>query len=319
MILLLGATGLLGRNVLELLREKQLPVRVLVRRPLEGLTDIEQVQGSLLDDETLERAASGCEAIINCAGTTDMTLPSLEDFLPVNRDLPGRLCKIALKCGIPVLIHTSTANTIAVGTREHPADESTPFGPPYLDSPYAVSKLEGEKLLEAFAASHPEVRVVILNPGFMIGPFDSKPSSGQLLLAAWRKRVMFALPGAKSYLPVKDAAVAIVNALKQGRGRYLLTGQCLSMKEFYAMQARVCGYRQRLITMPAFTVRMAGWVGDLLKALGIRTMIYPHNVVQMLCEEWYSSERAREELDYPQTSLEQAIADFYRWQKDRRA
>ena len=57
----------------------------------------------LLDFDTLLAAAAGCDAIINCAGTTDMRLPRTEDFLPVNRDLPALLCRVLDATGIRTL------------------------------------------------------------------------------------------------------------------------------------------------------------------------------------------------------------------------
>ena len=104
MILLLGASGLLGHNVLRLLLERGEAVRVLLRpgagagglaSDLPSACPLPEVQyGNPLDDKTLLRAADGCEAIINCIGTTDMRLPRVEDFNPVNRDLPRLLCRV---------------------------------------------------------------------------------------------------------------------------------------------------------------------------------------------------------------------------------
>ena len=70
MILLLGASGLLGHNVLRLLLERGEQVRVLLRPgsellpealPPAGVRSLETVRGSLLDYPTLLRAAEGCE------------------------------------------------------------------------------------------------------------------------------------------------------------------------------------------------------------------------------------------------------------------
>ena len=312
MVLLLGASGLLGRNVLEELLQRGVPVRALVRSPL-SVPGVEVVRGSVLDDEDLAAAARGCSAIINCAGTTDMTLPSVRDFYPMNRDLPLRLCGMLDLCDIPVLIHVSTANTLVPGTREHPSDENAPFGAPYDRSAYAVSKHEGEKGILAYARQHPEKRVVVLNPGFMLGAFDSKPSSGRLMLMGYRKPLMLVTPGAKSFLHVRDAATAIVNALDRGEGRYLLCGQCMSLKDFYALQARRMHYRQLCLVVPAFLLRVVGALGTVLQKLGIRNIFFWNNTRQLLVQEWYSSNRAREELKYPRTDIGEGIEDFFRW------
>lgn len=318
MILLLGASGLLGHNVLRLLLERGERVRVLLRpgsRLLPGIGEpAELLYGSLLDDDTLLKAAEGCDAIINCAGTTNMALRRLNDYLPVNRNLPERLCRVMEATGIRTLVHTSTANTIAPGTREHPADESAPFAAPFDHSLYAISKRDGEQILLAWAAAHPERRVVIVNPGFMLGPFDPKPSSGTLLLAGWRKPLMAAPCGGKSFLHVRDAATAICNALERGtNGRYLLTGESLTLREFYALQAQVCGYRQRFVTLAAPLVRLAGRLGDLLQRLGVRTILCTRNTDQLLVEEWYDCSRAERELGLPHTPVSDAVRDFFAW------
>ncbi len=323
MVLLLGASGLLGHNVLRLLLERGEAVRVLLR-PGSGLLPEacpdgrapEILRGSLLDFDTLLAAARGCSAVINCAGTTDMSLRRLDDYYPVNRDLPGLLCRVMEQTGIRTLVHTSTANTIAPGPREHPTDESAPFAPPFDRSLYAISKKAGEELLLEHAAAHPDRRIIIVNPGFMVGAFDPKPSSGTLLLAAWRKPLMAAPGGGKSFLHVRDAATAVCNALTRGEtGRYLLTGTSLTLKEFYALQARVCGYRQRLFTLPDPLVRLAGRLGDLVRALGVRTMLCTINVRQIMIEEWYDCGKAMRELGLPLTPPEAAIRDFFAWRE----
>ena len=312
MVLLLGATGLLGRNVLQVLLERGIAVRALVRSTLD-VPGVQVVKGSILSREDLLKAADSCEAIINCAGTTDMTLPSVEDFLPVNRDLPAMLCEVAAKAGIKVLVHTSTANTVVPGTREYPSDEGSPFGPPYDKSPYAISKKAGEDALLGYASEHPELRIVIVNPGFMLGAYDSKPSSGQMVLLGWKKPILFVSRGAKSILHVRDAATAIVNALERGEGRYLLTGECLTLKEYFRIQARVGGYRQLCIALPNWMAGFLGVIGSTLRFLRIKTELYPHNVKQLLYHEWYDCSRARRELGYTLTPVDDAIRDFVDW------
>ena len=325
MVLLLGASGLLGHNVLRLLLARGEAVRVLLRPGSALLPEAcpdgllpEIRRGSLLDYGTLLTAAQGCSAIINCAGTTDMSLLRLDDYYPVNRDLPAMLCRVLDATGIRTLVHTSTANTIAPGPRERPTDESAPFAPPFDRSLYAISKKEGEDLLLDHAAAHPERRIVIVNPGFMVGAFDPKPSSGTLLLAAWRRPLMAAPGGGKSFLHVRDAATAVCNALERGgSGRYLLTGTSLTLKEFYALQARVCGYRQRFFTLPDPLVRLAGRLGDLIRALGFRSMLCTINVRQIMIEEWYDCGKATRGLGLPQTPPEDAIRDFFTWREGR--
>ena len=242
-VLLLGGNGLLGHNVLKLLLEQGYAVHALVRNP-NGLrtetfplvqTLLKVVKGSLLDDDDLRKAAEGCDAIVNCAGTTDMSLLHYNDYLPVNSNLCHRLVQLMAQVGITRLVHTSTANTIGYGEPNCPATETAPMKYPFTDSYYARSKSEGEAELLQAVEAHPDWHVVVLNPGFMVGAYDTKPSSGVLLLTGYRKPLMVCPKGGKSFVHVADAATAVVHAIERGESgkRYLLTGENLTLRQFY--------------------------------------------------------------------------------------
>ncbi|MBR4826568.1 MAG: NAD-dependent epimerase/dehydratase family protein [Bacteroidales bacterium] len=319
MILLLGATGLLGQNLLKMLLQKGLRVRAVVREGsvidpevlAEGPLDV--IQGSILNDAVLERAVTGCDSIINCAGVTDMSLTRPEDYRPINTDLPLKLARLLDEGSGGVLVDVSSANTICPGTADAPANEDSPFGGPFAASLYARSKRDSEKLLLDFASTHRRTRIAILMPGFMIGPYDRKPSSGKLLDAGWRKPVMPVPPGGKSFIDARDVAAAAIGALGNplAEGRYLTTGKSLSLKEFYELQARVCGYRQMYIPLPRKLCLGVGSVGDRIEKSGRRISATTRNIRQLLIEECYDDSRARKELGMPATPLEQSIKDYF--------
>ena len=323
MVLLLGSTGLLGGNVLRILVSRGEEVLAPVRDPaaLEKLR--KEFPGAKIfapaaHIDKLAELLPLCrkykpDSIINCAGTTDMSLPSLEGFLEMNYRLCTLLPSLMKECGIRRLVHTSSANTIRSGSALHPSDESAPFEGIYTRSFYAQSKKMGEEVLLNFARRHEELHIVILNPGFMIGPYDNKPSSGTLLLAGFRKPLMAAPSGAKNFVHVRDAAAAAVNALELGRnaGRYLITGELMKLSDFYRLQAKTMGYRQLCLTLPDALVKLAGRLGDLLRKAGVRTMLGSVNCAQLLLEEHYDNSAAVRELLLPHSPIEAAIREFF--------
>lgn len=322
MILLLGATGLLGHNVLEMLLRHGYSVRCIVREgsSIDGAVlsaasegQLQIVTGSILSDSILEKSISGCSAVINCTGVTDMGLSRMEDYRPINTDLPLRLARILNDYSGGVLVNISTANTIDPGTAGKPSDENTPFGGPFTGSLYARSKREGEKALMDFAETHLRTRVVILLPGFIIGPYDRKPSSGKLLTAAYKEPVMVAPSGGKSFTDARDVASAVLGALSNplSQGRYLTTGKSLSLKEFYSLEASVCGYRQLCLSLPRRFCLWVGKFGDWLEKHGRKVLFTSRNVRQLLVEECYDSSRAHKDLGMTTTPLEQSIKDFF--------
>ena len=329
-VILVGATGLLGHNVLiTLLREGHnviTPVRnplgICLPADLQNHPNLHPVPFSFIASphQTADAIGVGAlidsdTAVINCAGTTNMALLHYDDYLPMNRDLVVQLLRLMDAFKLRTLVHVSTANTIGFGTPDSPATESCPMCPPFADSFYARSKREGEKLLEQAASQRPDSHIVILNPGFMVGAYDTHPSSGKLLLAGYRRRLMVSPSGGKSFVHVTDVARAAVNALTMGVSgqRYLLTGYDMSLKEFYSLQARECGYRKRCVVLPDWLLAIAGRVGDLLRLCGIRTQLSTRNVRQLMVMEYYSDSLAVRDLKIGHTPLGTAIHDFFDW------
>lgn len=275
-------------------------------------------EGSLLQSDQLSVAAQGCDAILNCAGTTDMSLLRYEDYLPVNRDLCSLIIQVMQQQGISRLVHTSTANTIGHGTLQQASDEQQPMKSPFAESYYARSKAEGEQLLLCAAAAHPEWHIVIGCPGFMVGSYDVKPSSGALLLAGYRKPVMLCPRGGKSFVPAVDVAAALVNALSGGCSghRYLLTGESYTFAMFYRMQAAQCGYKQWIVQLPNGLLRLAGLLGDMLRSCGVRTQLSTRNVRQLMVQEYYDRSKADADLGMPRTAINQGVEDFFNWHRE---
>ena len=320
-ILLIGASGLLGHNVIQQLLHDHHEVVAVVRN--KANMQIQESNLHLIEDnltlEVLVKAANQCDGIINCAGTTNMALLHLENYMPINRDLCRLLITAMEKNHIHRLVHVSTANTIGYGSLSTPTDEQSPIKEPFSSSWYALSKQEGEEIIKQAANAHPDWHMIIVNPGFMIGAYDTKPSSGTLLLAGYRKRIMLTPKGGKSFISVTDAARAVVNALTMGvhGDRYLLTNQSMTLKEFYHLQSCTMNYQQHIIEIPNWLVKSIGKVGDLLRSLHIKTQVATRNTNQLLITEYYTNQKAREELKMPQTPIEQAILDFHTWHTNK--
>ena len=326
MILLAGASGLLGHNVLITLlqRGKQViaPLRDASRLRLPAsladspnlhIIPMEGIQFPLPESAI---HPSNISAIINCAGETDMSLPTVNDYMPANKDLVEHLVMLMRNHNIPTMVHVSTANTIGYGSADNPATEEAPFQEPFTASYYARSKHNAEQMLERVAHDGSGRCIVVVNPGFMVGAYDIKPSSGKLLLAGYKRRWMAVPKGGKSFVHVRDAAEAVVNAVTMGVNgeRYLLTGKSMTLKEFYELQAEVCGYKQRVLELPDILFLAAGKVGDLLQWMKIRTQLCTRNVRQLLVRTYYDNGKARRQLAMPQTPIADAIKEFFEWE-----
>jgi nucleoside-diphosphate-sugar epimerase len=169
-------------------------------------------------------------------------------------------------------------------------------------------------------AKHEGRHIVIINPGFMIGGYDTKPSSGQLLLMAYRKPIMVVPQGGKCFVHVEDVALAVVNALTLGRNaeKYIVGAHNKTLAELYKLQKNVCGYKQLLVPIPCWITNMVGMFGDVLRKIGLHTQVCSMNTKQLCVREYYSNAKAKVELKMSETSLERAISDSICWLKRNR-
>lgn len=320
-VLLTGSTGLLGHNILKVLIDRHFQVNVIVRDEKKLLIkggDVRVFEGSFLSFGDLCAAADGCDAIIHAAAATDMSL-GFKEFERVIVGGARNVIEVAKTKNINNIVFISSANTIGHGAKGRLADETAPMEYPFSESYYARTKKMAEELFVEFSDSTLQTpnstlnknHIVILNPGFMLGAYDTKPSSGQMVLAAYRKPLMVTPKGGKSFIHVRDVAMAAVNALEMGRNgeRYLCANFNMTIKDFYRLLSKTCGYRQMLITVPNFLMSVIGIIGDFLKIFGIKTQATLLNVRQLCVTEHYDSGKARRELQLLETSLETAIDD----------
>ena len=317
-VLLTGGNGLLGHNIIQQLIAENHKITAIVRNPENVLIkhpNLNIHKGSFANYEQPLESAEGCDAIIHAASATDMSL-NYDEFYAVNVKGSETVIAVAERLNINTIVYISTLNTIGYGTPEHPSDETAEMQEPFTQSYYAITKKEAENLFIE-ASKKKDRHIIIINPGFMIGAYDTKPSSGQLLLMAYKKPIMIAPSGGKSFVHVKDVATAATNALTMGRNgeKYIATTHGKTLFEFYTLQKQICQYRQILITIPGWITNGVGLLGDLLHKVGIKTQVCRRNTRQLCVKEYYNNSKAKKELKLPETTLEQAISDSIYWLK----
>lgn len=316
-ILLTGANGLLGHQLVFQLLELGYDINIIVRSTQNIYFDSGKVSitiGQFDDYDTLKQAARHCDGIIHVAAITSTNLLHYSDYHKINVEASALIIRVANELSIAKLIFLSTANTIGYGSEHQRADEACEIQAPFADSFYAHSKLEAEYLF-AQAAKAPNRHVIIIHPSFMIGSHDTKPSSGRLILMGYKKRFMLVPQGGKNFVAASYVAQMACKALEQGEngGHYLATDRDLSFAEYFSLQSAIGNYPQRVIVLPKFVLIVAGWLGDLLRKAGIKTDLCTMNIRQLLIREYYSNAKAVEAFGAASKTLENAIKEALEW------
>lgn len=316
-VLVTGANGLLGHHVVMELIKRAISVKIIVRSIKKIHFDLDKVEvetGNFTNYDDLKKAATGCDAIIHIAAATALDFSHYSDYELINIKASEQLLKIASELSIKNIVYISTANTIGYGSKKCYADEKNMIEYPFSSSYYAKSKLAAEKLFQSYSN---DIHVVIINPTFMVGNYDTKPSSGKLLLMGYGKRIMFVPRGGKNFVSVNDVAVASCNALTMGVSgeRYLAAGENISFKKFYKLQSKIGNYPQKIIKIPDIILLIIAFVGDIFKFFHLKTSLTSINLKQLMIREYYNNTKARQDLLMPVTSIEQAVEEALNWFK----
>ncbi len=314
--LITGATGLVGNNVVRQLLDDSRSVRVLVRegcdqRPLAGL-DVEVCLGDIRDIASVERCCQGVSSIVHSAGYVQIGRRHLDMHRAVNAAGTRNVAQIARRQGIR-MVHVSSCDTIDVRNESQPADENSPHRNG-LHVPYVISKCEAE--LEVRRQVDLGLDGVIVNPGFMLGPWDWKPSSGKMLLEVARGRGVFAPRGCCSVCDVRDVARGIIAALNPrvpGR-QYLLTGETMSYLDAWRLFADVCGVRRPVCRAGPLMLKVAGWGGDAWSRLSGKELDVNSGALELArLPKNYCSAHAQADLGYRIRPFRESVEAGWGW------
>lgn len=322
-VLVTGPDGVLGSNLVRELLRRNYNVSVLLldgttSPTLEGLP-ITSFYGNVLKPESLEQPFTGQDIVIHCAAATNV-FPARNEFVNrVNIEGSRNIADACLKHNIRRLIYVGTANSFSYGTTVcNPGTEGTPYvsvkyGLDYMDSKrYAQDYILGAVKTQGLPA-------IVVNPTFMIGPYDSKPSSGQMILALHKGKVPCYSGGGKNYIAVKDVAFAIANAIEKGRiGEcYILGNENLTYKEAFNKIAGAIGARPPKFRFFDSVIISYGAVSSFLGKAFRYSPVLTKELARISCDtHFYSAEKARKELELPQTPIETAAKECFEWFKE---
>jgi len=315
-VLVTGATGLLGNNVARALLSAGAAVRLLVRegsdpRPREGL-DVELAWGDIRDAESVAPACRDMDAVIHAAAYVHVGATGWKPAREINVEGADRVARAALEHGCR-MVHVSSVDALGLREDGQPADEETPPGG-LTHCPYVVTKREAEeRILQRVGEG---LDAVIVNPTYMLGPWDWKPSSGRMLIQVAIRWTPLAPPGGNNFCDVRDVAAGILSALERGETgrRYILGGENLSYVEAWRLFARVAGGKGPKGKLGPAAPWVAGKLGSLWGRLtGREGDVNSVAVAMARLPHYFTSERAVKELGYAPRPLEETVADAWAW------
>jgi dihydroflavonol-4-reductase len=271
-VLVTGAGGFVGGHVARCLAAAGHFVRGFARRPVQaesGDASIEWVVGDLMDPDVRGKALAGVRGVIHTAGWVSLGPDYGGISHSVNVEVTQRLLTEAKAAGVERFVYTSTLYTLAAGTPEQSADESSAWNLHRIDSSYIRTKRQAERMV--LEASGTGFTTIALCPGMVLGPRDPKPTSTQIIRAYSNTMVAIAPAGGIPIVDSRLLALAHRRALVAGGAgqRYAVVGPYLSYRELARLVTSITGRPRWVVPLPdhlePLIVRAAGWFGPIVR------------------------------------------------------
>lgn len=264
-----GATGFIGRHVVQQLLDEGTAVRAVVRGaiPPDPALQVRRI-ADLADAAALTDAFRGCSAVVHLAGLAHVAYRDAtarrDEFRRVNVAGTRAVAEAAVAAGLERMVLLSSAGSVATFSAAVLAHDA-PRSP---DTPYGRSKAEAEDEASAVAAAG-ALGLTILRPPLVYGA-GMKGNPLRLWNAVWQgwPVPVPAVGNRRSVLYVGNLAVAIAALLARPRavaGAYFLTDEePVSTAEFVALIARTLGRSARVLPVPQALLAGVARIGDVL-------------------------------------------------------
>jgi len=290
MILVTGASGFIGRELVARLSGKKLRVRALVRnREDAGLfpKGVETFVGDITRPQTLSGAFTDVDTVVHLAGAVSYSMPK-EELFRINAigtknllDFSGSVKKFVLASSVSVY-----------GEIKGEADENYPLGP--LNA-YGESKIAAERFVKQSGIPHAILR---------IAPVYGKGSPSWMKnLKLLRKGFPVPKTGNLTHIVhVSDAAQGLELGIKKGSGIYNIAGpEPVPFMDFAKRLVTLLGRKPRVL--PFFVVKALAAAAGLGKYLRVLAM-----------NRYYFTEKAEKELGYrPRADFNKEIKAMVDW------
>lgn len=315
--LVTGATGFIGRHVVQKLLEEDAIVRVLVRDPARldpAVRDrVQIVQGDVRDAVSVSASVRGVETVLHlaalaCAWTRDPT-----EFRTVNVDAVERLLTAMERESVSRFVHISSIVTLRPHGTPREQHRFIPL------TPYQETKLAGERLVDSYAERGRHA--VIVHPTRVYGPGPLNDANGvtKLIALYLRGRLRFRLADRgvlANWVHVADVADGILLAARRAPcgAHYVLGGpENVSFLDLLALVSELGGVHRYVLPLPPKVGLAYGRMAELWGRLGGKVPITHGWVRTFLEDHRVDITPARRDIDYAPRPLRRGVGETIEW------
>ncbi len=223
MILVTGATGLVGSYLLLHLLENEKKVRAIYRNS-ESLDktkaffklqnkahffdSVEWMQADITDVPSLEKVFIGVKNVYHCAALISFDPKDEEKLRKTNIEGTANVVNFCLDFQVEKLCYVSSIAALGdLKEHENIVTEETEWNPEKSHSDYAISKYGAE--MEVWRGQQEGLKIIIVNPGVILGFHNSEKGSSEIFLKV-KKGLPFYTKGSTGFVSVVDVVKIMI-------------------------------------------------------------------------------------------------------------
>jgi nucleoside-diphosphate-sugar epimerase len=310
-----GGTGFVGLNLVALLKEQGWRV-IAIHRKSSNTKYLSALGPELrecgIDDTArlVETMPEGVDTVFHVAGDISWWRGHDARLVRTNVDGTRHVVEAALARKAKRLVHTSSVAAFGLG--HDVVSERTPSSAAASPLAYVRTKWLGEEEVKKAIAKG--LDAVILNPGNIVGPFDTT-SWARLFQMLKRGKLPGVPPGSGSYVHAREVARAHIEAATKGATgeQWLLGGADATYAELVSIMAELMGVKAPR-AIPAWILRTMGIVNDGVSRVTRKEPDITAGNATLVCSRWsIDSAKAERDLGLARVPLRTMVEDSYKW------
>ncbi len=245
MILVTGATGLVGSHLIRQLAEQGKAVRALYRSAVpetEAAGAVEWVKGDILDTVSLEAAMKGIRQVYHCAALVSFDPKQREALFKTNIEGTANVVNMAVEEGVDKLLFVSSVAALGRIREGVAINETMNWSEETSNSEYGKSKYLAET--EVWRGISEGLNAVIVNPVIILGAGDWNNGSSGIFKSAYNEFPWYT-EGTSGFVDVQDVVTAMIQLMESGisEERFILSAENLTYRYIFTKIAE--GFRKR--------------------------------------------------------------------------
>lgn len=325
MILITGATGLVGTHLLaELLENTSSSQLKPIYRSSEKKAYCLQLIGEVYGEEILERAKQciwtkgdvtniplmtdafkDVTYVYHCAGFISNSPSDRRMLRKINVEGTDNMVNLSIDFGVKKFLHVSSIATLGKPKQGKLTTESNYKESLQNASFYSLSKFGGE--MEVWRASQEGLATVIVNPGVIIGEGFYTSGSGKIVYEA-SKNIPFYLPKITGFTDVKYLAKVMIALMSEAvtTERFIVVNENKDFGEVQQKIAKLLGKRVPFIRLKKWMLYSL-WFAELLTSFFRKRQLTRDVVEGLLDSSFYDNTKVNEQLELQNSSIEDCI------------